>query len=148
MTRKDRLDSLRVITPCAVPWSSMAGDDTKRFCARCKKNVYNVSQLSRAEALAFVERGEGRVCMQLSWRADGTLATGDCWTLLRRARKRGLLAFAAAAPLIIAAELWSGAFGLRALGEIFNGALEQRVPSAPTITDPLPPGGVGFLPPL
>ena len=60
MKRASRLDSLRVITPCTVPWSSMKGDDAVRFCDKCRKNVYNVAALSRAEAVAIIERAEGR----------------------------------------------------------------------------------------
>jgi hypothetical protein len=41
--------------------------------------------------------------------------TGDCWAQLRRARKRGLAALVVAAPLILATQIWSQAFGLRAL---------------------------------
>jgi hypothetical protein len=120
MKRPDRLDSLRVITPCNVPWSSMTGDDAVRFCGQCRKNVYNVAALSRAEAVALIEQAEGRVCMQLTRRADGTIATGDCWAQLRRARSRGLVAFAVALPVILAAQLWSQAFGLRTLFAIFH----------------------------
>jgi hypothetical protein len=115
MKRRDRLDSLQVISPCPVAWSSMEGNDEVRFCGKCRKNVYNVAALPRAEALALIERSEGRVCMQLTRRPDGTIATGDCWAALRRARRRGLIAFAVALPAIVLAQLWSQAFGLRAL---------------------------------
>jgi hypothetical protein len=115
MRRGDCLDSLRIVSPCDVPWSSMEGDEAVRFCGKCRKNVYNVAQLPRAEAVALIERAEGRVCMQLTRRSDGTIVTGDCWAQLRRARKRGLFALALAAPAIFAATLWSQAFGLRAL---------------------------------
>jgi hypothetical protein len=124
------LESLRVVTPCSVAWSSMKGDDAVRFCGQCRKNVYNVAQLSRAEAVALIERAEGRVCMQLTRRADGTIATGDCWAQLRRARKRGLLALAAALPIILAAQLWSQGFGLRALSSYFH----RTPPPCPTAT--------------
>lgn len=120
MKRHDRLDSLRIITPCSVPWDDMKGDDTVRYCGKCSKNVYNVAELTRAEAIALVERAEGRVCMQLSWRRDGTVATGDCWVRLRRARRRGLLALLAALPVIFLAQLWSQAFGLRLLSGLFD----------------------------
>jgi hypothetical protein len=112
----------------------MEGDDAVRFCGQCRKNVYNVAQLSRAEAIALIERAEGRVCVQLTRRSDGTIATGDCWTQLRRARKRGLLALAAAAPAILAAQLWSEGFGLRALAGLFH---RPR----PALSVPSPMGG-------
>jgi len=116
----DRLDRLRIVTPCDVPWSSMMGDDQVRFCDRCRKNVYNVAEMTRAEAVALIDRAEGRVCMQIARRPDGTIVTGDCWARLRRARRRGILAFAAALPVVLVAQLWSQAFGLRALSGFFQ----------------------------
>jgi hypothetical protein len=106
----------------------MDGDDAVRFCDKCRKNVYNVAALAPEEAVALVERAEGRVCLQLTRRTDGTIVTGDCWTQLRRARKRGLLALAAAAPMILAAQFWSQGFGLRAFYGIFHR------PPGPTVT--------------
>jgi hypothetical protein len=145
MKRPDRLDSLRVITPCNVPWSSMTGDDAVRFCGPCRKNVYNVAALSRAEAVALIERAEGRVCMQLTRRADGTIATGDCWAQLRRARKRGLVAFAVALPVILAAQLWSQAFGLRTLFAIFHRPPPCAV-TGRTLGEPASPTAGAVLP--
>jgi hypothetical protein len=118
----------------------MKGDDAVRFCDRCSKNVYNVAALGPAEAMALIERTEGRVCMLLTRRSDGTVVTGDCWAQLRRARKRGLVALALAAPVIIATELWSQGFGLRSLVSFF-----QRPPApiaAPKETPPPPVGGI------
>jgi hypothetical protein len=136
MRRRDRLDSLQVISPCPVAWSSMEGTDEVRFCGKCRKNVYNVAAMTRAEALAVIERAEGRVCMQLTRRPDGTIATGDCWAALRRARRRGLIAFAVAVPAIVLAQLWSQAFGLRAL----SGFLRRPPPPAAALMIPeLPP---------
>src|SRR5260370_42051728 len=100
---------------CPVPWSSMAGDERIRFGDRCRKNVYNVGALSPAEGLALVDRAEGGVCLRLTRRTDGTLVTGDCRARLRDARRRGRLAFAAALVVVFAVQVWTQAFGLRAL---------------------------------
>jgi hypothetical protein len=146
MKRAHRLDQLRIVTPCSVPWSSMEGDDRVRFCGRCRKSVYNVAAMGRAEALALIERAEGRVCMQLTRRADGTIVTGDCWAALRRARRRGLLAFAAALPVVLLMQLWSQAFGLRALGGLFHRDPPAPVASPPVargLTTPAPPPTFG-----
>lgn len=145
MRRGDCLDSLRIISPCDVPWASMEGDESVRFCGKCRLNVYNVAELPRAEAVALIERAEGRVCMQLTRRADGTIVTGDCWAQLRRAHKRGLLALAVAAPAILAATLWSQAFGLRALFGLFEcraverGEPTGRVAGQPHVIEPATP---------
>jgi hypothetical protein len=145
-----RLDSLRIVTPCTLPWSSMRGDDAVRFCARCHKNVYNVAALSEAEAVALVERAEGRVCLRLTRRPDGTVVTGDCWAALRRARQRGLLALAVAAPAIIAVTLWTQALGLRALLRFLRPSPAPVVATspAPSQAPPPPPIEMGAPPPL
>lgn len=117
MRHLDRLDSLRIVTPCDVPWSSMVGDGAVRFCGQCRKNVYDVSAMTRDEALETIARTEGRVCLRLARRRDGTIATGDCWARLRRARRRGTLAFLAVLPLVLATELWVACLGLRALSD-------------------------------
>jgi hypothetical protein len=146
MRRSVRLDSLRIVTPCPVSWDSMRGDAAVRFCDRCQQNVYNVAALGADEAVALIERAEGRVCLLLSRRPDGTVVTGDCWAQLRRARKRGLAALAIAAPVILATQLWSQGFGLRALSSFFR-ARPVPIAGAPA---PLPPpvaGGVSPPPP-
>jgi hypothetical protein len=141
MKRSDRLASLDVVEPCPVAWSRMEGTDQVRFCGQCRKNVYNVAALSRAEAVALIERAEGGVCVRLTRRPDGTIATGDCWAALRRARRRGLVAFAVAVPAILLAQLWSQAFGLRALYGVFHRPpppvpIEfQPIPELPAVTE-------------
>jgi hypothetical protein len=143
MKRHDRLDSLRIISPCDVPWSSMKGDDAVRFCGKCRKNVYRVAAMTRQEALDVIERAEGRVCMQLSWRRDGTVATGDCWARLRRARRRGLLAFMAVLPIVLATQLWTQAFGLRALLGFLRTA-PAPVASGAAVLPPPPALPIGY----
>jgi predicted Fe-S protein YdhL (DUF1289 family) len=130
MRHADPLDALRIVTPCPIAWSDMSGDDRIRFCGRCRKNVYNVAEMSRSEALAVIERTEGRVCMRLTRRTDGTVVTGDCWTRLRQARRRGLLAFAAMLPVVLAAQLWAQGFGLRALGGLLRGRSSAPPPAS------------------
>jgi hypothetical protein len=144
MRRESRLDSLRVVAPCSVPWESMAGDDAVRFCDKCRKSVYDVAGLAPAEAVALIERAEGRLCLRLTRRVDGRIVTGDCWAELRRARKRGLLALALAAPTIIVAELWSQGFGLRALQGFFRRPSPPVHASAPA-PPPRPPDEEVFM---
>lgn len=82
------LDRARVATPCPADWERMEGDEKKRFCGLCNLHVYNVSAMSRGEAEALVARAEGRLCMRLYRRADGTLITRDCPVGLRAVRRR------------------------------------------------------------
>jgi hypothetical protein len=141
MKRERLIASLRIATPCPVAWSSMRGDDFVRFCDRCQKNVYNVATLGPAETISLIKRKEGPACLLLTRRADGTVVTGDCWSQLRRARKRGLVALALAAPVILATQLWSQALGLRALRSFFHR------PPPPTVTAGAPPPPLAGAPP-
>lgn len=74
------LDEIRFATPCRVPWETMepTADERVRFCGQCRRNVYHVSMMSRAEAETFIEATDGRECVQLWKRDDGTVVTADC----------------------------------------------------------------------
>jgi hypothetical protein len=66
----------------------MAGDARVRHCTLCDLNVYNLSEMTRAEVPDLIARTEGRLCARLYRRADGTLLTRDCPTGLQRMRTR------------------------------------------------------------
>lgn len=87
---KDRFspDDLRIASPCTSSWEAMDGDARRRFCAQCDLHVYNVAELTRAEVAALVAKSEGRLCMRLYRRADGTVLTRDCPVGLRALRRR------------------------------------------------------------
>jgi hypothetical protein len=75
------LDNLHIATPCRADWERMEWEDEEgrvRFCRTCEKNVYNISLMSRAEALDLIRAKEGQLCMRLAKRKDGTLITNDC----------------------------------------------------------------------
>jgi hypothetical protein len=60
MSHPQSLDHLRIARPCPARWEDMAGDDRVRFCQACRKNVYNLSALSREAAAKLIEEREGR----------------------------------------------------------------------------------------
>lgn len=84
------LESVRIASPCSVPWSSMEGDDRRRHCRQCDRAVYDLSSLSRDEAEALVgaraATGE-RLCVSFFVRQDGTVLTADCPVGLARVRR-------------------------------------------------------------
>jgi hypothetical protein len=88
MKRPINLDNLRVATPCPVGWDSMSGTDKVRFCSHCRLNVYNISELTRAEAESLIATTDGRICGRIYRRADGTVITRDCPVGLRALRRR------------------------------------------------------------
>lgn len=128
------LDTLELKTPCKVSWTSMAGDNRVRYCGHCRQNVYNIESLSRAEAVRLITAREGGMCVRFRRRQDGTVVTADCWSRLKAARRKGLLAFAALLLFVGAAQVVAMFIGL--------GALKWMVVGPPPVSagNPLPTG--------
>lgn len=105
------IDRIRVASPCKESWDDMVGDDHVRHCARCDKNVYNLSALPADEAELLLFEKEGKLCVRYFRRPDGTILTSDCPVGRRKQRVRRL-AFAAL-----------GAGALAAAGGAISGAM-------------------------
>ena len=56
----------------------MTGDERVRHCAQCDLSVYNLTALSHAQIEELVSAREGRLCVRLYKRRDGTMITRDC----------------------------------------------------------------------
>jgi len=88
---KALFNQLQIASPCPMLWKDMARtpEEAVRFYGDCRKNVYDVSKMSAADANQLLQRaqitGESR-CMQLYRRADGTIITDDCPVGLKRIR--------------------------------------------------------------
>lgn len=80
------LSRLYIAAPCDVSWDSMTGDDRVRSCADCKKNVYNISDMTKNEAEAFLNENGTSICATFYKRPDGTILTDDCPVGLRKIR--------------------------------------------------------------
>lgn len=80
--RNDLLKRVHIAAPCPADWDKMVGDERVRFCGSCRLNVYNLSDMTRAEAESLVRAAEGdenaHVCVRFYRRADGTMLTQDC----------------------------------------------------------------------
>jgi len=72
------VDDIRIATPCHASWDEMHGDDRVRFCGSCRKNVYTLDGMSKREIRTLFEETEGRACVRLYRREDGTVLTADC----------------------------------------------------------------------
>jgi hypothetical protein len=81
------LDRVRIASPCDVGWANMQGDERVRFCKRCQMHVYNLSGMTRNEAESLLRHREGRMCVSIFRRLDGTILTADCPIGLRLARR-------------------------------------------------------------
>jgi len=93
---------ISIAAPCTEKWESMTGDARARHCAKCKLNVYNVSELTEAEVVGLFQKHEGQVCGRVFRRADGTVLTRDCPTGVALLRRRALGALTMAATLVLA----------------------------------------------
>jgi hypothetical protein len=136
----DDIDGLDIATPCEVAWDSLRGDARVRHCGKCKQNVYNIEAMSRGEALRLVAAGEGRVCLRIFRRPDGTVVTADCWSRLRAARARGIGAFVAVLVVAGLAELAAMAFGLMGLRRLTDHGRTMGAPPPVPMLSVTPPG--------
>ena len=72
------LDNVQIASPCSSDWNQMYGDQRKRFGSECSLNVYNLSDMTRDEAENFILMSEGRVCVKMFRRNDGSIITRNC----------------------------------------------------------------------
>jgi Carboxypeptidase regulatory-like domain len=103
------VNSLRIASPCSVGWENMSGDERTRHCDQCSLNVYNISALTVPEVESLILKREGRLCIRMYRRADGTVSTKDCPVGLRAVQKR--VARFAGATLAAVLGLFSISFG-------------------------------------
>jgi len=87
-TKKISLEQIRIARPCPANWEEMAGNNLMRHCSHCQLNVYNLSELTKAEAEHLISSTEGRLCAKFYRRPDGTILTQDCPVGLRTFSRR------------------------------------------------------------
>jgi hypothetical protein len=111
-TKLPVLEQVRIATPCSADWDEMSplGSDGARvrFCKKCEKNVYNLSEMTRAEAERLVREKEGRLCVRFFQRSDGTILSSDCPVGVRRARLRQRLWASLSGAVASLLLVWSG----------------------------------------
>jgi hypothetical protein len=93
---------IRIASPCSESWNAMQGDARQRHCGKCRKNVFNIAELTEPEVRALLMKAEGRVCARIFRRADGTVLMKDCPTGLAKLRRRALAALTMAAAMLVA----------------------------------------------
>lgn len=64
MPKKSFIDAIKVENPCTENWEEMEGNDTVRFCSHCSKNVNNLSEMTRKQAIRLVRQSGGRLCIR------------------------------------------------------------------------------------
>ncbi len=108
------LELIQIASPCAANWEDMVGDERSRHCSACNLKVYNLSDMSRDEATAFMAQREGRTCVRMFKRADGTVMTRDCPVGLAAVRAKFVRLTLATVGLFLAL----AATALAALGKL------------------------------
>ena len=103
-----KLENIRIATPCRADWDKMVGDDRVRTCASCAKQVFNLSELTRAEAEALLAEKNGDLCGRYYQRRDGTILLADCTVGGSGARARGFVLATALAASAAYAKLHRG----------------------------------------
>ena len=136
MNQKTSLDLIQIAAPCHVSWDTMTGDERQRHCQQCQLTVYNVSEMSRAEAEAFIAGREGRTCLRLYRREDGTVLTRDCPVGIRYLRQRLARAVAAIAGVLLA--LVSGTLFGSIASRVSPGSLKSPANAFANWIDPPP----------
>lgn len=138
------LESLEIASPCSMAWEDMTGNHQVRFCGACQLNVYNLSGMTREEAESLLQHQEGRLCVRLLRRTDGTVLTRDCPVGVRAKYKRRIKAagwrVAAAAVLVVALY---GTFTPISVADIRGGARAMPQPEtekSPKGDEPKHPG--------
>src|SRR5262249_35024394 len=105
------LNEIRIASPCSANWNAMKGDEQVRFCADCGKNVYNLSAITADEGANLLEKTEGRACVRLYRRRDGTVLTSDCPVGVSEARTRRMRFLTRVAAVV--SSLWVADTSLR-----------------------------------
>ncbi len=87
---------IRIAKPCGQTWTAMKGDEQVRHCGACRKNVYNIAEMTEKEIEALIRRTEGHFCARIYRRTDGRVLTADCPRGLAAVRRKRTLAVGAA----------------------------------------------------
>ena len=85
------LNNIKIASPCSADWDEMRGDNRKRYCSECSLHVYNLSEMTQHEAENLLFEAEGRICVRLYRRNDGTVITQDCpvgWRAIKQSVSR------------------------------------------------------------
>ena len=92
-----RSSHIEIASPCHESWDAMHGDDARRHCRVCEKEVHNLSAMAHAEATALLrERAGEHLCVRYTSEADGTLRFRDLVPRAALTRKIVRTTFAAA----------------------------------------------------
>jgi len=93
------LQQIQIKSPCDKSWAAMDGDDQKRYCEGCRKDVFNLSAMTSAAAQDLIDAHAGNLCVRVELKEDGGIQTLDAPPQRKR---RYAPAFGWAVALIVA----------------------------------------------
>jgi hypothetical protein len=126
------LSDIRIASPCPAKWDAMNGDERARHCGSCEKTVYNISTLTADEAAELIAAHEGKLCVRMFRRSDGTVITRDC-PVGRAERIRKSIRAA-----IVSAASWLGLLSLAGCVNETTGSVDPARRAVPKSSDSAP----------
>lgn len=96
------LQQIQIKSPCHKSWTAMDGDDQKRYCEGCRKDVFNLSAMTSADAQGVIDAHSGNLCVRFDTRSDGSIRTVDSPLEPRQRKQRYAPTFGWAVALIVA----------------------------------------------
>jgi hypothetical protein len=140
MNKSDNpLLNIQIASPCNANWNAMSGDNRKRFCGECNLNVYNLSGMSKTEAEILLIESEGRACVRLYRRSDGSVIMKDCPVGFAKVKQRVHLVVTASISLVFT---FFGAIGLQS---IFGKQISSIVSYSNVFAFPTPRKLIGIV---
>jgi hypothetical protein len=107
----------------------MTGDDRVRACGQCRRDVFNLSAMTREQAEQLLVERTGRLCVRYYRRADGTILTADCPVGTRNKRRRRWVAAGLGALAAIGGAIniykWTRPAGAHVTGEMGQATLGE-----------------------
>lgn len=139
------LARVQIASPCHARWDEMTGDERVRHCGACDKDVYDLSEMTTADAEALLSREGPAACVRLHRRADGTVLTSDCPVGAKKKRRRRWIAAGVAVAggiLAAGASLVTTTQGepcvMPPYAEPMMGAVAIMPPPTTTVSDDVP----------
>ncbi len=64
MKEQLRLEEIKIANPCSEDWDLMEGNEKKKFCLICNKNVHNITGISEKEFQVLVKNNTDGLCVR------------------------------------------------------------------------------------
>ena len=71
--RSDKLNALVIGFECRTSWDEMKEDGHRRFCAECRREVFDLERMTPEQIHGHLQASRGKLCGRLT-RRDGRLA--------------------------------------------------------------------------